>query len=197
MLSGHLIPEPVTEQLCLNLGDVPVTVGGRVPKPIPEVVLELFRLSSTSPSGLVWVHDRPHKRTKAGDPVIGSLINNKYRLVHVPGHGPHYAHRIVYFLQTKENPGHMVVRHLADGDLVLGYQSDNLRDSQGVLKKPKEGYKTCRMYEYKGDTFNLTRLCKRLELNYMRIYQMTRKGRDIREVLAEHGFTDVKLLFTP
>jgi hypothetical protein len=160
------------EQLCLNLGTVPFEHGKRSVRSIPPIVSELFELSDDVPSGLVWKNRTPNGRREAGS-MAGSLMaerTNKFQ-VSVRGHGLYYAHRIAYYLQHGEDPGSMLVRHLHDGSLALGWQADNGRDVKGTKKKEKQGYTTGVMYTYRGVTFNLKKLCELLDLNYSSVYQ--------------------------
>jgi hypothetical protein len=163
-------------QLCLPLTDVGYKLNRRGgPRPVPDVVTELFDLCDRSPSGLVWRVASKNGRAKVGDPA-GSPQGN-YWLVSVRGHGLYYAHRVVYFLRTKQNPGSMVVRHLGSDELVLGWQSDNGRDEKGVPKKKTldrsavTGRATKNMYHYKDSIFNMKSLCEHLGLNYSTVYQ--------------------------
>ena len=83
-------------------------------KPLPplELLQELFEISETSPSGLRWKTPRAH-RLKPGQ-VAGSKLKNGYWEVVVTENAAkrYYAHRIVYFLQTGEDPGTAEVDHI-------------------------------------------------------------------------------------
>ena len=89
----------------------------------------------------------------------------------------------------------MIVRHLSDGELALGSQKDNLQDEKGSAKKPLTGYTTKRMYEYNGQQYNLTRLCKVLDLSYGTAYQRLKHLGTPKKVFEDLGFPDVNPLF--
>lgn len=185
-----------TYQLCLPLTDAPYILNAKgSPRPIPPVVRELFELSDSSPSGLVWKVNRGV--AKAGKPA-GSKAGAKW-LVPVYDHGLFYTHRIVYYLRYGQNPGHMIVRHTDTNDLVLGWADDNGRDERGVPKPRKSGKTkinenvrqavsealkkkeivigsvTQSMYRYGGVLYNMKSLCDTLGLKYMTIYQRVHK----------------------
>ena len=85
-----------------------------LPKPLPplELLKELFYVSETSPSGLRWKNPKA-RWLKPGD-VAGSLHSTGYWDVKITTDKPriYRAHRIVYFLQTGENPGLLQVDHV-------------------------------------------------------------------------------------
>jgi hypothetical protein len=184
----------MAHQLCLNLGDIEIKTGGRNTRPIPDIVFELFELSDKAPSGLVHRNNTPNGR-KAGEPAGSKMGKTSYYLVSVRGHGVFYAHRIAYYLIHKEDPGTMVVRHLFDKTLALGFQTDNLKDEKGKHKKIETGYTTKKMYEYKGSVFNLTKLCKLLNLKYSTIQQKISKTADPKTVFEELGHPCVNPLY--
>jgi hypothetical protein len=158
-------------------------------------VTELLEVSESSPSGLVWKVASKNGRAKVGEPA-GSKNGAKW-LVGVRGHGVFYAHRIAYYLKNGQNPGSMVVRHIGNKELTLGWQDDNGRDENGVGKSrrnknyvsPQErvarmaaarvlrskrfvvGNVTKTMYLYKGVLYNAKSLCEKLGLNYSTIQQ--------------------------
>ena len=183
----------MAHQLCLNLGDIEIKTGGRTTRPIPDIVFELFELSDDAPSGLAHRNNTPN--TKAGNPAGSKMGKTPYYLVSVRGHGLFYAHRIAYYLRYKENPGTMVVRHLDDNTLALGFQGDNLNDEKGKHKKLETGYTTKKMYEYKGSVFNLSRLCKALNLNYVTTYRKLSKTANAKTVFEELGHPCVNPLY--
>lgn len=184
----------MAHQLCLNLGDIEIKTGGRNTRPIPDIVFELFELSDTAPSGLVHRSDTSNGK-KAGNPAGSKMGKTAYYLVSVRGHGLFYAHRISYYLRYKENPGTMVVRHLPDNTLALGFQTDNLNDDKGRNKKLETGYTTKKMYEYKGNVFNLTRLCKLLNLTYSTTQQQVSKTANAKTLFEELGHPCVNPLY--
>lgn len=193
MLKTYPVHERDVEQLCLNLGETPFEHGGRRVRPIPPIVSELFEVDDSVPSGLVWKVTPVNKRRLAGDmagtPMLGT--KNKF-LVSVRGHGLYYTHRIAYFLKHHENPGSMIVRHLPEGELVLGWQSDNGRDVRGSRKKPNEGYTTRVMYSYQGQKYNLKRFCEAHGLNYASVYQkLNRTKATPKEVFESYGLIGV------
>ena len=77
-----------------------------------ELLKELFYVSETSPSGLRWKNPKA-RWLKPGD-VAGSLHSTGYWDVKITTDKPriYRAHRIVYFLQTGENPGLLQVDHI-------------------------------------------------------------------------------------
>lgn len=169
------------EQLCLDLGGVPVAHGGRTVRPIPALVKDLFTLDESVPSGLVWKAGVKGAKCKEGC-MAGSRLNSKskYYLVSVRGYGLFYTHRIVYYLKHNQNPGSMVVRHTADNDLILGWQSDNGKDEIGKAKTGKHepaviGFRTRELYLYKENVYNLRSLCTYIGVSYGTIYQRIRR----------------------
>jgi hypothetical protein len=103
-----------------------------------------------------------------------------------------YAHRIVYYLQNRQNPGCMVVRHLAANELTLGWQSENGRDEKGIPKRRRNsgnvvGSKTSRMYLYQEQLYNLKSLCDHLGLNYGTMYQRLGRCKMTPEQAFEKG----------
>jgi hypothetical protein len=185
--------EPVSHQLSLDLGSIACHTNARVPRPIPEIVSDLFSLSEAAPSGLVWKVDSG--RARVGKAAGTPTQDGKYYLVTVKGHGQFYAHRVIYYLKNLSNPGHMIVRHLSDGGLALGSQKDNLQDEKGIGKKPLTGYTTKKMYEYNGQQYNLTRLCKVLNLSYGTAYQRLKHLENPKRVFEDLGYPDVNPLF--
>lgn len=184
-------PKETYIQLCLNLGDADVVTHSRAPRALPSVVATLFELSDTSPSGIVWKTIPPGCRKKVGDTAGSPTRGGKYFLVYISEHGYFYAHRIAYYLQHGDNPGNMVVRHLDDNELVVGYQRDNMQDQEGKTY----GSYTKRKFEYKGDTYNLSSLCRRLGLDYHNFNYVMRKHSNIHITLAHFGLFDVTPLF--
>lgn len=186
----------MAHQLCLPLTEVTIPCAGRAVRAIPEIVRELFELSDNSPSGLVWRADTRNGRKKAGE-MAGSRLNNRssYYQVSVTGHGLFYTHRIAYYLKTGTNPGSMVIRHIGDNELVLGWQEDNGRDEKSRKKKADAGYTTRVMYRYKGKTFNLSKLCAAFDLPYSKIYQRIKRcGHSPEQALAEFGFDGIEVV---
>jgi len=185
-----------TYQLCLPLTEVHYELNRNgAPRPIPPSVKDLFELCESSPSGLIWKVASKNGRAKIGAPA-GSKWRNRW-FISVRGHGLFYAHRVVYYLQTGQNPGSMVVRHVGSEELILGWAEDNGRDEKGVTKTTSKkdkisvkeqmfrnkasevlrtkykvvGNVTKAMYYYEGALYNLKSLCKELGLNYSTIYQ--------------------------
>ncbi len=79
-------------------------------KPMPMLwrLEELFELSSKYPSGLTWRIKKAGN--KKGDPVGKKNINTGYYTVFVDNES-YQAHRIVYYLRTKESPDRHGVQH--------------------------------------------------------------------------------------
>lgn len=100
-------------------------------KKLPELKFleECFELSSESPSGIQWKKERPssHFKTLRGWRIWCSLFAGKHAgNIHSPGNGyKHWevrinkslykAHRLVYMLANKVDPGDLEVDHI-DGD---------------------------------------------------------------------------------
>jgi hypothetical protein len=85
-----------------------------LPKPLPplELLQELFYVSETSPSGLRWKNPRVG-RIKPGD-IAGTKERNGYWRLNITTDKPRFyrAHRIIVYLQTKEDPGIKFVDHI-------------------------------------------------------------------------------------
>jgi hypothetical protein len=181
-------------QLCLELGEVPVKHARRNTRPIPSVVKDLFEVNRNVPSGLVWRETTRNGKGKKGEMAGSRLTDNKY-MVGVKGHGVYYCHRIVYYLETLKDPGSMIVRHMPDGELVLGWQADNAKDEASIPKKASTGYTTGTMYAYEGKAYNLKRLCDTLGMPYSRVYQRLKRLKwDYKLVFESEGFPEVELL---
>lgn len=182
-------------QLCLPLTEVPYKLNNKQIRPVPEIAKELFELSDDSPSGLVWRVRPRNGRGDVGKPA-GTRMTGRNRdrfFVHIAGHGNFYAHRVVYFLKYGQNPGSMVVRHVGDDEMVLGWQPDNGRDEKNVV-----GKRTSKLYSYKGEIYNLRSLCLHLGLDYSTMYQRRHRCRqDTEKMFADTGVAGVIALFDP
>lgn len=153
-------------QLCLELSRFPVRQGPGLVREIPDIARELFELSSSSPSGLVWKVAPRNKKRQVGEMAGTKMKDREYYFVSIKGKA-YYAHRVAYFLQTGKNPGSMVVRHATDNTLIVGWQNDNRMDDKGQKRKE---YKTKRMYSYRGYEYNLRSLCELLQIKYGHAY---------------------------
>ena len=82
------------------------------PLPPLELLQELFVISSDSPSGLRW--KSPRARSVKVNDVAGSKKLNGYWEVRITTEKlkAYLAHRLVYFLQTKQDPGLYQVDHI-------------------------------------------------------------------------------------
>jgi hypothetical protein len=183
-------------QLCLPLTEVGYAHTRKgPPRSIPPVVEELFALDDQSPSGLVW-------RIKSGVAYPGKPAGTqqaKYWTVSVKGHGVYYAHRIVYYLRTRQDPANMIVRHTDEG-LVLGWQDDNGRDEknryEGLTGATVNGKKTKYLLMHDNEVYNIRSLCRKLGVSYSTVYQrMYRCGMSAEEAFAREGVTGVIALF--
>tara|TARA_R100001082_G_scaffold99632_1_gene68432 strand:- start:895 stop:1218 length:324 start_codon:yes stop_codon:yes gene_type:complete len=79
-------------------------------KPMPKLwrLEELFKLSDEYPSGLAWAVNKAGN--KIGDAVGKRNVSTGYYTVFVDNE-PYQAHRIVYYLRTKECPDNHGVQH--------------------------------------------------------------------------------------
>lgn len=120
------------------------------PLPSLELLQELFEISPDSPSGLRWKISRSN-RVKPGQ-VAGTLhLNGYWQVVIVTDKQRMYrTHRIVYFLQTKQDPGLYQVDHVNGKSdpltLRLASQGANRANSR---KQQSINGKTCSSI-YKG-----------------------------------------------
>lgn len=85
----------------------------------------------------------------------------------------------------------MVVRHLDDSELVLGWQPENGQDEKGKGKGGTAGYRTKVMYTYNGKSFNLSKLCREYNLPYAAIYQKIRLGKAPGDVFKPYGLDGI------
>lgn len=76
--------------------------------PTYQLACNYWKLSSESPSGLVWIKS-PAKRIKIGQ-VAGTLHFSGYWEVCLKGI-TYKAHRIIYLLQNKISPGNFIIDH--------------------------------------------------------------------------------------
>lgn len=193
---GHrtspIVPKPKEfyHQLCLNLGETPILTGGKTTRSIPPIVKEMFELSDTALSGLVWKIPAMKGKRKAGDPAGSPHTSGKYFMVNVKGHGVFYAHRIAYYLKHGDDPGSMIVRHINEDTLVVGYQDDNMRDQTGKVY----GNQCRRSFRYRGDIYNVSSLCNHFGINYHRFTYQLRKDQNIERVLRFFNLTEVTLI---
>ena len=86
-----------------------------MPKPLPpfKMLDDMFEISESSPSGLIWKNPKSTK-LKAGDVAgtknkegywnVGIKLKNKTTLFSV--------HRIIYYLTTKNNIDHLFIDHI-------------------------------------------------------------------------------------
>jgi hypothetical protein len=83
-----------------------------LPLPPLELLEEIFVISPDSPSGLRW--KSPKARNVKVNDVAGSKKLNGYWQVGITTNKQwqYWAHRIVYFLQTKQDPGILQVDHV-------------------------------------------------------------------------------------
>lgn len=86
------------------------------PNPLPPITYleDMFKLDLTSPSGLRWLK-APSNWTKAGTIAGSKRTNDSYwrvRWCYQKCHIEYMAHRIVYALQTKLDPGGMFIDHV-------------------------------------------------------------------------------------
>ena len=113
-------------------------------KPLPplELLQELFYVSETSPSGLRWKVFR--SSLAQADQVAGRKNHNGYWQVTITTdkERQYLTHRIIYFLQTKQDPGVLKVDHAVcktdNLTLRLATTSENggnRKKTQAVLSK--------------------------------------------------------------
>lgn len=114
-----------------------------IPNHLPplELLQELFEISKTSPSGLRWKNPTTRsKRLKPGD-VAGTKSPKGYWNIGITTDKKrlYLAHRIVYFLQTGDDPGNLQVDHVNGKQdpltLRLATPSENMRNSPKLKNK--------------------------------------------------------------
>lgn len=108
-----------------------------------KIAEEYWKVSENSPSGLVWIKS-PSWGVKTGQ-VAGNIHKNGYWDVTLKG-VTYKAHRIIYLLQNKQDPGNLEVDHV-NGKL----DNKNLRlatRSQNQHNRAKRNMKT--VSKYKG-----------------------------------------------
>jgi hypothetical protein len=107
------------------------------PLPPLELLQELFEISETSPSGLRWRiartnHVKPGQiaGTSRGDGywevAVKTNVEKKYR-----------THRIIYFLQTKQDPGFAQVDHIFGTHDQLNLRLATYSENQANSKQTK------------------------------------------------------------
>ena len=125
-----------------------------IPLPPLELLQELFVISSDSPSGLRWKSPRA-RNVKAKD-IAGRKSQNGYWRVGIKtDKSRHYnTHRIVYFLQTKKDPGYLQVDHIIckTNNLVLRLATTS-ENGGNREKNKKYANKKCSSI-YKGVSWN-------------------------------------------
>jgi len=124
------------------------------PLPSLELLQELFVISFDSPSGLRW--KSPKARNVKGNYVAGSKRADGYWYVGVTTNKQkrYLAHRIVYFLQTKQDPDLYQVDHVNGTSdpltLRLAIYVENQANSK---KRPSVNGQKCSSM-YKGVTWD-------------------------------------------
>lgn len=75
---------------------------------------ELLEISETSPSGLRWKNPNPQARNVKAGAVAGCKRPDGYWRIRITTDKTrrYYAHRIVYALQAREDPGELQVDHI-------------------------------------------------------------------------------------
>ena len=137
-------------------------------KPLPplELLQEIFEISETSPSGLRWKISRA-ANVKSGQ-VAGSQLKNGYWDVVVTEgvKKRYYAHRIVYFLQTKEDPGIAKVDHIFGLHAPLSLRlATNTQNSANSKKRKTTADKLCSS-KFKGVDWNKEKQRWRARVSY-------------------------------
>lgn len=121
----------------------------RRPLPPLERLKYLFVVDPTSPSGLRW-KNVTSKRMRVGD-IAGALTNQGYWTVSVD-YRAYRAHRIVFYLQTEQNPGSLDVDHVNGVQDTLNLRLATPSQNQGNRKKSRSKYS-----EFKGVTWDQSR----------------------------------------
>jgi len=105
-------------------------------KPLPSLseVESRLALSEKSPSGLIWTQ-KGTRGIKPGD-AAGKQLPNKYWTVRFNGQS-FYAHRLVYLLQTKEDPLGKEVDHVNGFEEPLNLRIATSRENNYNLRKRK------------------------------------------------------------
>lgn len=105
-------------------------------KPLPPLseVEARLALSSNSPSGLIWIK-KGTRGIKPGD-IAGKQLPNKYWTVRFNGR-PFYAHRLVYLLQTKQDPLEKEVDHVNGFEEPLNVRIVTSSENNYNLRKRK------------------------------------------------------------
>jgi hypothetical protein len=122
------------------------------PLPSLELLQELFVISPDSPSGLRWRISRSGRvksHQVAGTPQPGGywrviITTDKQR--------PYLTHRIVYFLQTKQDPGSYQVDHVngTSDPLTLRLASNAENQANSGKYRSKNGQKCSSIYKGVG-----------------------------------------------
>jgi len=123
------------------------------PKPLPpiEYLEEMFSVDLTSPSGLRWLR-APSAWIKTGTAAGSKRTNDHYWRIRWRYQGcnvEYLAHRILYALQTKTDPGEMYIDHI-DND------KDNTKPLRLVTKLQNSHNRNGRINtssKYKGVSF--------------------------------------------
>ena len=102
--------------------------------PSYKEIAEYLAISECSPSGLQWIKS-PARCIKAGQ-VAGSLHKNGYWDVHFKG-VTYKAHRLIYLLQTKQDPGNLTIDHTYGKQNVLKLRTATHSENTHNRKKTK------------------------------------------------------------
>ena len=114
-----------------------------------ELLQELFVISSDSPSGLRW--KSPRARSVKVNDVAGATDRNGYWRVRITTDKSrlYLAHRLVYFLQTKQDPGLYQVDHIngKSDPLTLRRASHGENLANSVKQQSMNGKKCSSIYK--------------------------------------------------
>lgn len=109
--------------------------NGYLKLPKIEVLQEIFDIDVSSPSGLRWKSTNKFSKMRPGD-IAGRQTHEGYWRVKVD-HVAYTCHRIIYFMQTGEDPGIKMIDHISERQDNFNIRAaTNAQNQANKKKKP-------------------------------------------------------------
>jgi hypothetical protein len=113
-----------------------------------EFLHHCLKIDKTSPSGLRWKNPNKYSNKKKGD-IAGNKTNEGYWRIRI-NYIKYTAHRIIFYMKTKEDPGDYQIDHAEDRANNFKIRKANSSQNQANTKKKPGKYSS----KYKGVSFS-------------------------------------------